>query len=107
MEQKILETIKKYDLIKDGEKIVIGVSGGPDSISLLNALKNIKQKMNFEIIAVHINHQIREEANSDEEYVQNIASYDLLRSFEFMRAIEFSQMTDISVFSKLKQMNLK
>ena len=69
MERKILETIKKYNLIQNGDKVVIGVSGGPDSISLLNALKNIKE-IKFEIIAVHINHQIREEANSDEEYVK-------------------------------------
>ena len=34
MEKKILETIKKYNLIEDGEKVVIGVSGGPDSITL-------------------------------------------------------------------------
>ena len=42
MEKKILETIKKYNLIKDGEKVVIGVSGGPDSITLLDVLLKIK-----------------------------------------------------------------
>ena len=45
MEQKILETIKKYNLIEDGEKVVIGVSGGPDSITLLDALLKIKNKV--------------------------------------------------------------
>ena len=75
MEQKVLKTIRANNLIKDGEKVIVGVSGGPDSISLLNALKNIQknENMNFEIIVAHVNHQIREEANSDEEYVRNYA----------------------------------
>ena len=42
MNQKVLETIRKYNLIEDGDKIVLGVSGGPDSISMLNILKEIK-----------------------------------------------------------------
>ena len=36
---KVTKTIKKYNLIKNGDKIVIGVSGGPDSICLLDILK--------------------------------------------------------------------
>ena len=72
MEQKVLNTIKKYNLIEDGDRVIVGVSGGPDSISLLNILHNFQNNkiLNFEIIACHINHQIREEANSDEEYVR-------------------------------------
>ena len=72
MEQKVLTTIKKYNLIKDGDKVIVGVSGGPDSISLLDILNKFQKNkiLNFEIIAVHVNHQIREEANDDEEYVR-------------------------------------
>ena len=71
MKEKVLETIKKYNLIEDGDKIVIGVSGGPDSIALLNVLIEIKKDniINFDIEVCHINHMIREEANDDEEYV--------------------------------------
>ena len=73
MKEKVLETIKKYNLIEDGDKIVIGVSGGPDSIALLNVLLEIKKdnKINFDMVVCHINHMIREEANDDEEYVLN------------------------------------
>ena len=42
MKQKVLETIKKYNLIENGDKLVLGVSGGPDSISMLNVLNEIK-----------------------------------------------------------------
>ncbi len=73
MKEKVLKTIKKYNLIERGDKIVLGVSGGPDSISMLNILKDLKneKKLDCELIVAHVNHQIREEANSDEEYVKN------------------------------------
>ncbi len=71
LEEDILKTIKKYDLIQDGDKIVLGVSGGPDSICMLDILNKLKQKMNFEICVAHINHGIRSNANIDEKYVIN------------------------------------
>lgn len=73
MKEKVLGTIKKYNLIENGDKIVIGVSGGPDSIALLNVLLEIKNEniINFDVVVCHINHMIREEANDDEEYVLN------------------------------------
>ena len=71
MKEKVLDIIKKYNLIEDGDKIVIGVSGGPDSITLLNVLLEIKNEkaINFEMVVCHVNHMIREEAIQDEEYV--------------------------------------
>lgn len=74
LEEKVLKTIKKYNLIENGDKIVVGVSGGPDSICLLNVLyelnKNRDINLNFEIIVAHVNHMIRQEASSDEEFVR-------------------------------------
>lgn len=71
MKEKVLNTIKKYNLIQDEDKIILGVSGGPDSMSMLHILNEIKkEKNNFEIIVAHVNHQIREEACDDEKYVE-------------------------------------
>ena len=72
MEEKILNTIKKYNLIENGDSIVIGVSGGPDSICLLNILNEIKKdkKIDFNIYVAHINHMIREEAEEETQYVE-------------------------------------
>ena len=72
MNQKVLETIRKYNLIEDGDKIVLGVSGGPDSICMLDNLRELKEEqiIEFEIYVAHINHMIREEAIDDEKYVQ-------------------------------------
>ena len=81
MEEKILKTIKKYNLIKDGDKIVVGVSGGPDSITLLDLLLKLKNQniIKFDIVVCHINHMIREEATSDEGYVKEYISQVLLK----------------------------
>ena len=72
MKEKILETIKKYNLIEEGDKIILGVSGGPDSISMLDILNKIRNEklIKFDIVVAHINHMIREEAIDDEKYVQ-------------------------------------
>ena len=42
LEEKVLTTIEKYNMIQNDDKIVIGVSGGPDSMTLLNILNNIQ-----------------------------------------------------------------
>ena len=70
LEEKVLNTITKYNLIKPNDKIVIGVSGGPDSITLLNVLNNLKEKLNIQIYVAHINHMIRKEADEETEYVK-------------------------------------
>ena len=72
MKEKVLQTIKKYNLIESGDKIILGVSGGPDSISMLNIMNELKneKKIECELIVAHLNHQIRKEANDDEEYVK-------------------------------------
>lgn len=72
MEEKVLETIKKYNLIENGDKLVLAVSGGPDSISMLNILNEIKKSgiISFEFVVAHVNHMIRKEAKEDEEYVK-------------------------------------
>lgn len=81
MEEKILKTIKKYNLISNGDKIVVAVSGGPDSMCLLNILKNLRQKFNIELFVAHINHMIREEADSETEYVKNYCEKNNIKCF--------------------------
>lgn len=77
LEKKVIDTIKKYKLIEDGDKIVIGVSGGPDSMCLLDILNNIMKEKNCQkspspmaIVVAHVNHMIRDEAKDDEEFVR-------------------------------------
>ena len=87
MKEKVLETIKKYNLIEKGDKLVLGVSGGPDSIAMLNILNDIRNDRNlhleFDIIVAHVNHMIREEAKDDESFVK-----------------EFCEKIDVPFYSK-------
>ncbi len=71
IEQKIFKFVTKYQLIENGDKIVLGVSGGPDSIAMLNILHKISKEINFEIFVAHINHGLRENAEMDEKFVQD------------------------------------
>lgn len=81
LEEKVIQTIKKYNLIKDGDKIVIGVSGGPDSITLLDILIKLQNQIKFQICAAHINHGIRTEAIEDQKYVEKYCKNHKIECF--------------------------
>ena len=71
MKQKVIQTIKKYKFINSGDKIILGVSGGPDSIAMLDILRQLMSELKFDIFVVHINHNIRgKDADEDEKYVK-------------------------------------
>lgn len=67
MLNKVSKTIKKYNLFEKNDKVLIGVSGGPDSMSLLLILHSL----GYDICVAHINHGLRENANFEEEFVLN------------------------------------
>ncbi len=72
LKQKVKQTIKKYNLINSGDNIVIGVSGGPDSICLLHILSELRNELDINIFVAHINHMIRAEADNETEYVKEM-----------------------------------
>lgn len=83
--EKVLSIIKKYNLINDNDKIVVGLSGGPDSMTLLHILNRLKETMDIEIYAAHLNHQLRgmksqEDAIFISEYCKNIGIMCFVKS---------------------------
>lgn len=75
MIEKIKKTIKQHKLINKGEHIIIGVSGGPDSVCLLHILNGLKKDYDLMLSAVHINHMLRgNAADEDEAYVKTLCS---------------------------------
>jgi len=71
--QEVEKTISKYNMIKMKDVIVVGVSGGADSMCLLHILIRLKEKYNLSVFATHLNHQFRgEEADKDAAYVEDI-----------------------------------
>lgn len=70
LKEKVLGLIKRDDLIEENDKLVLGVSGGPDSMTMLYVLNKLSNELHFEMVVAHINHGIREEATEDEQYVE-------------------------------------
>jgi len=74
MLEKIKQYIKTNRLFSSGDKLIIAVSGGPDSITLLHILKRIAVEWNIKIAAAHLNHKLRDEADEEEAFVRRICS---------------------------------
>lgn len=65
--KKVLETIKEYKMITNGDRVSVGLSGGADSVCLLLVLNSLKESLNITLQAVHINHCIRGKESDDDE----------------------------------------
>ncbi len=73
MKKKILKTIAEHNLIKKDMHIVLGLSGGPDSVCLFNVLLDLSDDLNLTIHPVHVNHKFRPKAaEEDQEYVEEL-----------------------------------
>lgn len=73
-EQKFLTLVKEYNLIEPGDKILIALSGGPDSVFLLHLLIKYKSKFKIEIAAAHLNHSLRgKDADEDENFCSELS----------------------------------
>lgn len=70
---KVIETVEKFKLFENAKSVCVGVSGGADSVCLLDILFSLKEKYNYEIKVVHINHNLRgDEAKRDESFVKEL-----------------------------------
>ena len=80
--REILNINKKYNLIENNDNIVVGFSGGPDSVFLVEMLKKLQHFFNFKIYLVHINHLLRgKDADSDENFSFEYAKKNNLEIF--------------------------
>ena len=59
-------------MVKPGDRILIGVSGGADSVCLLQILCSLQRQMGFSVNVLHVNHGVRPEAHRDGEYVKKL-----------------------------------
>ncbi len=64
---EVKKTIAEHDLITQGDSILIGLSGGPDSVALLHVLCKLRRSMKLQVHAVYINHGLRPKAAAKEE----------------------------------------
>ena len=75
IEHKVKDFINKYKMVNSQDRIVVGVSGGADSVCLLFALKNLMNELKVTLIVAHVNHGLRGEfACRDEKFVKELSA---------------------------------
>ena len=80
--REILKLNEEYNLIENNDTIVVGFSGGPDSVFLVEMLKKLQNFFKFKIYLVHINHLLRgEDADADESFSYDYAKRNNLEIF--------------------------
>jgi len=62
---QVLHTIREHKLLAAGERVLVAVSGGPDSTALLHALKQIASRLHIELVAATVDHGLRPESGSE------------------------------------------
>lgn len=71
LEQRVAETIRKYDMLKEGDRVIVALSGGADSVCLFSVLLQLRGKLGIELRAVHVHHGLRGvEADRDAEFAE-------------------------------------
>ena len=74
LKEKVRRTIVRYRMLEPGDRLVVAVSGGPDSVALLSILACLSQELNFSLQVAHLNHMFRaKEAEEDALYVKELA----------------------------------
>lgn len=75
MEKKVLNYIEQNKMIRYGSNVVLGVSGGADSVCLLVMLRRLSNDMKLNLTAVHVNHHLRgQEADDDQKFVEQLCA---------------------------------
>lgn len=98
--ERVANRNKKESLIENGDRIVVGFSGGPDSVFLVEMLLKLREKIDFDIVLVHINHLLRgEEAQRDEDFSINYGKSKGLKVF--------ARKIDITSLGKEKGLSLE
>ena len=95
MDKMVLKNIIDYDLIFPGDNIVIGLSGGPDSMALLYCLLEARKSLEFNLIIAHVNHGVRgDEAFADQKFVESKAKE--------LNILHYSKSVDMVQYGKDK-----
>ncbi|MFH1562794.1 MAG: tRNA lysidine(34) synthetase TilS [Nitrospirota bacterium] len=73
MIETVEKTITQYSMLEEGDKVIIGISGGPDSVALLHILLSLQERYKLTLHLAHLNHLLREEARQEAVFVKELA----------------------------------
>ncbi|MGH9322266.1 MAG: ATP-binding protein, partial [Vicinamibacteria bacterium] len=70
---KVTSTIDRYVMVRPGERILVGLSGGADSVALTEILVDLKPSLEISLVLAHLNHGLRRGADDDEAFCREVA----------------------------------
>jgi tRNA(Ile)-lysidine synthase len=71
--QKVRKNIYRGDLLSNGDTVIVGVSGGPDSVALIHVLHALRHQLGLQLHIAHFNHALRKSSNADQNFVERLA----------------------------------
>ena len=72
---RVLATISRHEMLETGDRVVVAVSGGPDSVSLLHALLELAPRLALSLTIAHLDHALRgEDSDADRRFVEELAA---------------------------------
>jgi tRNA(Ile)-lysidine synthase len=111
IEQKVLNFINLHNLLPDGAKVLLAVSGGADSVALVQILTGLKLagRISGDFHIAHINHQLRgEKSLEDEEFVKTLAEkHNLPVSIERIEVKKYAKENKLSIETAARNLRLE
>jgi tRNA(Ile)-lysidine synthase len=97
---KVIATITRHSMLSGGEKVLVGLSGGPDSVCLLSVLHSIRERLMLEISAAYIDHGLRpRETGKEIEFCGNLC--------ERMNVPFFTKAINVKSYAQDRKMNVQ
>lgn len=72
--EQVWRMVERYQMLEAGDRVLVGVSGGPDSVALLDLLYSARSRYGIELFVAHVDHQLRPEAEEEARYVEALSA---------------------------------
>ncbi len=99
MLDQVKKTIKQYRMLTPGDRVLVAVSGGVDSVVLLYVLRALQEDMQLSLAVAHFDHAIRPDSAADAEFVKKLARSLKLRCY--------SERADVPAYAKAQKLSLE
>lgn len=109
LSQRILNYVRRHDLLHPGDRVGVAVSGGADSVALLRLLLEIRNELGIVLSVVHLNHKLRAgESDADAEFVTNLAREHKLQLHSAATDVaEHAEQSGISIETAARELRYR
>jgi tRNA(Ile)-lysidine synthase len=106
IEQKVIKFVDHFKLLQNGNKVLIALSGGPDSVFSLYFFNKFSKRFGITLAAAHLNHMLRgKQADKDEEFCKKICTDSGIEFFSEKRDVAgYARQNKISVEEAARKM---